>query len=209
VIDISRAIPVIKDLTCLVGNSSKASMKDDMLDINVIKFFCINTCTGKILRPLPVRWEFPSPGWIKINIDGAARGNPDLAICGGIFRGSMGEFIGAFFAFLEVQTAMVVEFCGVIHAMEETQKMGVLLMYSLNVILLWFVLHLLAGLVFRGCFVISGILILITVGKSGLGLLIFFVKGMRVLISWLILDLFIENHFIGIIGFHLVCFRIL
>jgi len=33
------------------------------------------------------------------------------------------EFIGAFFAFLEIQTAMVVEFYGVIHAIKEAQKM--------------------------------------------------------------------------------------
>ena len=36
----------------------------------------------------------------------------------------MGEFIGAFSGFLEVQTALVAEFYGVIHAMEEAQKMG-------------------------------------------------------------------------------------
>jgi len=36
----------------------------------------------------------------------------------------MCEFIGAFSVFLEVQTVMVAEFYGVIHAMEETQKMG-------------------------------------------------------------------------------------
>jgi len=36
----------------------------------------------------------------------------------------MGEYIGAFSACLEVQFAMVVEFYGVIHAMEEAQKMG-------------------------------------------------------------------------------------
>jgi len=36
----------------------------------------------------------------------------------------MREFIGAFFAFLEVQTTLVVGFYGVIHAMEEAQKMG-------------------------------------------------------------------------------------
>ena len=36
----------------------------------------------------------------------------------------MGEFIRAFSAFLEVQTALVAEFYGVIHAMEEAQKMG-------------------------------------------------------------------------------------
>ena len=36
---------------------------------------------------------------------------------------------------------------------------------------------------FLGCFVIDEILVLITVEKLGLRLLIFFVKGMRVLIS--------------------------
>jgi len=35
----------------------------------------------------------------------------------------MGEFIGAFSTFLEVQSALVAEFYGVIHAMEEAQKM--------------------------------------------------------------------------------------
>ena len=38
-IAVSRAILVIKDLTCIVSNSSKASMKNDMFDFNVIKFF--------------------------------------------------------------------------------------------------------------------------------------------------------------------------
>ena len=66
-----------------------------------------------------------------------------------------------------------------------------LLMSNLNVILPWFVPRLLLGLMFRRCFVIDRILVLIFVGQSGLGLLIFFVKGMRVLISWLIYDLFI------------------
>jgi len=36
----------------------------------------------------------------------------------------MGEFIGAFSAFLEVQTTLVAEFYEVIHVMEEAQKMG-------------------------------------------------------------------------------------
>jgi len=69
-IEVSRTISVIKDLTCLVGKSSKASIKNDMMDFNVIKFFGINNRASKVLRPLPVRWELPSPGWVKINIDG-------------------------------------------------------------------------------------------------------------------------------------------
>jgi len=54
-IEVSMAILVIKYLTCLVGNSSKASMKNDMFDFNMLKFFGINTRTGKVVRPLPVR----------------------------------------------------------------------------------------------------------------------------------------------------------
>jgi len=60
--EVYRVILVIKDLTCLVENSSKVSMKNDILDFNVIKFFGINIRSGKVLRPIPVRWEFPSPG---------------------------------------------------------------------------------------------------------------------------------------------------
>jgi len=85
-------------------------MKNDILDFNVIKFFGINTRIGKGFNPLLVRWEFPSPGWVKINNVGIVRGYPSLTTCGGIFHRSMGEFISAFSVFLEVQTTMVVEF---------------------------------------------------------------------------------------------------
>jgi len=54
----------------------------------------------------------------------------------------MGEFIGAFSTFLEVQTTIVAEFYGVIHDMEEAQKMGLTNVW-LNVTLPWFVVLLL------------------------------------------------------------------
>jgi len=59
-------------------------------------------------------------------------------------------------------------------------------MSGLKVILPWFVLCLLIGLMFHGCFVLDEIFVLITMGKPDLGLLIFFAKEMHVLISWLI-----------------------
>ena len=40
-----------------------------MFDFNVIKSFGINICPRKVLHPFPGRWEFPSPSWVKINID--------------------------------------------------------------------------------------------------------------------------------------------
>jgi len=85
--------------------------------------------------------------------------------------------------FLEVQIVMV-KFYGVIDAMEEVQNMGFTNVW-LECDSAWFVLRLMLELMFCGCFVIE-ILVLITMGKSGLRLLIFFIKGMCVLISWLI-----------------------
>ena len=43
---------------------------------------------------------------------------PGIATCGGIFHGSMREFIRAFSAFLEVQTTLIIEFYEVIHVMD-------------------------------------------------------------------------------------------
>jgi len=61
---------------------------------------------------------------VKINTDGVARDYPGLAACGSISRGSMREFIGAFYAFLDVQTALVAELHGVIYVLDEAQKLG-------------------------------------------------------------------------------------
>ena len=73
--DLSRAISTIKDFTCLVNNSSKSFVKNDMFNFNVLKIFHINTRNDKVFHPLPVIWEFLSPGWVKINTDGVARGS--------------------------------------------------------------------------------------------------------------------------------------
>jgi len=54
------------------------------------------TCAGKVLRPLPVRWEFLSPGWVKINTYGVVRGYLSLVTFGGIFRRSIrGLYVGS------------------------------------------------------------------------------------------------------------------
>ena len=143
-----------------------------MLDFNVIKFLGINTRTGTVFSPLPVRWEFSSPGWVKINTDGAARGYPSLATSGGIFRGSMREFIGVSLHFFMFRLLWLLSFME-LYMLWRKFKRWDLLMYALNVILPCFVLRLLLGLLFRGCFVIDGILVLIVVEKSSLGLLIF------------------------------------
>uniref|UniRef100_A0A7C8ZGN9 RNase H type-1 domain-containing protein n=1 Tax=Opuntia streptacantha TaxID=393608 RepID=A0A7C8ZGN9_OPUST len=43
-----------------------------------------------------VRWVPPSEGWVALNTDGAARGNPGPAGAGGVIRGERGEWIAGF-----------------------------------------------------------------------------------------------------------------
>ena len=90
----------------------------------MLKFFYINIRGEKFRHPLPVKWEFPSPCWVKINTDDLARGSLGLATCGGIFHGSIGEFIGGFASFIDIKIALVIEFYGVIHAIKEAKTIG-------------------------------------------------------------------------------------
>ena len=98
---------------------------------------------------------------------------PGLATCGGIFRGSMRDLLEFFLRFLKFRLLWLLRFMGLYMLWRKLKRWG-LLMSDWNVILLWFVLRLLLGKMFLECFVINGILVLITVRKLGLGLLIFF-----------------------------------
>jgi len=96
----------------------------------------------------------------------------------------MGGFIGGFSIFLHVQIALLADFME-LYMLLNKLKRWVLLVYGLNAILPWFVLHLLLGLMFLGCFVIGGTHVLIIARKLGLGFLTIFVKEILVLISLL------------------------
>jgi len=94
-IDVSRAISAIKDLTCLVRNSFKASMKNDMLDFNMIKFLVLILVLVKLFVFFLLDGSSLHQVGLKLTLMG-------LVTCRGIFHGSMGEFISAFSVFLEV-----------------------------------------------------------------------------------------------------------
>jgi len=43
-----------------------------------------------------VKWDPPNEGWVALNTDGTARGNPGQAGAGGVIRGDRGEWIAGF-----------------------------------------------------------------------------------------------------------------
>jgi len=121
-IDIFRVISIIKDLTCLVGNSSENFMRNNMFDFNVLKFFGINTCRGKVLSPFRVQLEFSSPSWVKINTDGAVMGSPVLLPVVVFVVGVWENLLGVSLLSLMFRLLWLLSY-GVIRVIEQTQKM--------------------------------------------------------------------------------------
>ena len=59
-----------------------------------------------------VRWEKPPHGWVKLNMYGAAEGNPRLAGCGGLLRDDHGNWIASFKRRIGTSTSFVAELWG-------------------------------------------------------------------------------------------------
>jgi len=115
------------------------------------------------------------------------------------FMGIRGSLLVVFLLSLIFRLLWLLNFMELYMSLNKLKR-WVLLVYGLNVILSWFVLYLILELTFLEFFIIGGTLVLL----SGLRFFTFFVKRMHVLTSLLTYGLFIENNFIGIIGFHLV-----
>lgn len=45
-----------------------------------------------------IRWRYPGIGWVRLNTDGASKGNPGKAGAGGLIRGHRGELFEVFAA---------------------------------------------------------------------------------------------------------------
>ncbi|GAU19469.1 hypothetical protein TSUD_77130 [Trifolium subterraneum] len=96
---------ILENSICLLGNGE---------DIN---FWTDNWC-GVVLSDM---FNIPPPpliNWLKCNIDGAAKGNPGLASCGGIFRNHEADMIYCFAEPLGTASAFQAELCGAMRAIE-------------------------------------------------------------------------------------------
>ncbi|KAK9998309.1 hypothetical protein SO802_017912 [Lithocarpus litseifolius] len=56
-----------------------------------------------------IRWEKPSTGWVRLNIDGSALGNLGRASCGGIIWNDSGDWLGGFSRSIGVTTSFIAE----------------------------------------------------------------------------------------------------
>ena len=72
-----------------------------------------------------VCWEKPPFGWLKLNTDGLADGNPGMAGCGGLLRDDHGNWLAGFARRIGTNTSFVAELWGL--------RDGLSLCYNLNI----------------------------------------------------------------------------
>ena len=56
-----------------------------------------------------IKWEKPQLGWVHLNIDGSALGNPGRVGCGGIIQNDHGDWIGGFSRSIGFTTSFIAE----------------------------------------------------------------------------------------------------
>ncbi|GLJ49051.1 hypothetical protein SUGI_1034820 [Cryptomeria japonica] len=57
---------------------------------------CIQTVCASRLRRENVKWQRPNKDWVKLNFDGASKGNPGRAGGGGVFRDDKGNIMAVY-----------------------------------------------------------------------------------------------------------------
>jgi len=89
-----------------------------MTEFVILKRFNVKINPPKHHNIKEVLWLPPIFNWVKCNTDGAAHGNPGLPACGGIFRNSDSDFLGAFSINLGVTSALNSELIGAMVAIK-------------------------------------------------------------------------------------------
>ncbi|KAA8546322.1 hypothetical protein F0562_002940 [Nyssa sinensis] len=72
----------------------------------------------------PVKWQFPEQGFIKINTDRAALGNPGRAGFGGLIRESSSNWIKGYYGFIGHSTSLMAELRGIREGMKLAATIG-------------------------------------------------------------------------------------
>jgi len=147
----------------LSRNVSNKSTNNDITDFSVLKFLGINTRINKILQPIQI---------VCPSTDGALRGSSSHASCAGIFRGSMGEFVGDFSSFNLYWWHNSWE---LLLLLRKPKKLGINIS-GWSVILLWFVVFSSLDLMCLDFSRIDGINVFLLVEKLFLKFLIFIQK---------------------------------
>lgn len=118
IINICTAKNMIISNTNLSGNTSTLTARSSITEFVIMKHFDVKIKPPKPTIIKEVIWSPPMIGWTKCNTDGAALSSNGMASCGGLFRNSNSDFLGAFAVNLGRTTALCSELIGAMVAIE-------------------------------------------------------------------------------------------
>lgn len=118
---IYRVLNWIRELNLLIKPKKKVSFSG----IISLQMLNVQMKTVKIKRPTLVQWKPPTGNLLKLNIDGASKGNPGRAGCGGVVRNSSGDLILAFSEYLEIGTNNKAEMQGLYSGLLICYQLGI------------------------------------------------------------------------------------
>ncbi|CAL0303089.1 unnamed protein product [Lupinus luteus] len=116
IISYNMALSRIKLAISLSGNTSKACADNSIVEFALLRNLHTNPNFPKAPKIIEVLWLLPDQGTVKINTDGAARGNPSPSVGGDIFRDHNGHTLACFACFNGCFDALFVELSAAMHA---------------------------------------------------------------------------------------------
>jgi ribonuclease HI len=102
------------------ANNSNLSASASISEFTILKAFNISIHPPRSVLVKEVLWCPPIHSWIKGNCDGAFASGK--AACGGIFRNSLGQFLGCFAEGLSYGNSLFAELCGAMRSIEFAQS---------------------------------------------------------------------------------------
>ncbi|XP_019427140.1 PREDICTED: uncharacterized protein LOC109335460 [Lupinus angustifolius] len=103
------ALSKLKSTISMSGNTSTKYAYNNMHDFSLLRDLHIKINFKAGPRILEVIWKPSSPGRIKLNTDGASKGNPDHSGGGGIFRDQNGIVMACFACYNGLENALFAE----------------------------------------------------------------------------------------------------
>ncbi|CAA7051415.1 unnamed protein product [Microthlaspi erraticum] len=92
-------------------------LKDLAKEVLTVSEACLTQNPKPLREERMIRWIQPQTGWVKLNTDGASRGNPGSAAADGVLRNNYGEWCGGFALHIGRCTAPVAELWGVYYGL--------------------------------------------------------------------------------------------
>ncbi|MCI05125.1 ribonuclease H protein [Trifolium medium] len=77
----------------------------------------------RAVKVVLIGWKLPPDGWVKLNTDGSCRDDGSIG-CGGVIKGSAGEWLGGFSKFIGNINAYVAELWGVLEGLKIARRLN-------------------------------------------------------------------------------------